>query len=116
MGSSAFKAWMMAVAAACALAGCVIVISDEGIQTDGEGLHFRSGAGSADGQLADRVRSSMLADPLLKDADLSVGARDGVVTLKGAVVDLAQFDRAIELARKTPGVDKVVSRLQVEVR
>lgn len=107
----------MLLATSLALGGCVVVISDEGISSDGAGLHLGDDRASrADAALAERVRSALFAEPLLKDSDVSVSAHDGEVTLKGEVVDLPAFERALQVARTTEGVDKVVSRIRVELR
>ena len=101
--------------AAFGLAGCVIVLGDDGIEAS-EGFHVNDRHSDADSVLADKVRDALRAEPLLKGADLTVSARDGVVTLRGSVSELPAFDRALQVARTTPGVDKVVSRIRVEVR
>jgi len=107
----------LVLATTLALGGCVVVISDEGISSDGQGLHWGAErADRADAALAERVRSALFAEPLLKDAELTVSADDGTVTLKGEVVDLPAFDRALQVARATEGVEKVVSRIRVELR
>jgi len=103
---------VLAVVAMFALTGCVIVISDEGIST-ADGLHANDN--SRDRALAGRVRDAYAADPSLKDADITVAAHDGVVTLRGDLVRVADLERAVDLAKRTDGVDKVVSRLRVEV-
>lgn len=104
--------------ASLGLTGCVIVISDEGITSDRDGLRLGDDHAhrSGDRALAAQVRDALELDPMLKGVDFSVAASDGVVTLRGRVADIASFDRAVELARNTKGVDKVVSRLVVEVK
>ena len=104
---------VMAVVAAFALAGCVIVISDEGIST-ADSVHAKDN--SRDRTLAGRVRDAYAADAALKELDISVAAHDGVITLRGDLDRVADLERAIDLAKRTEGVDKVISRLRVEVR
>jgi osmotically-inducible protein OsmY len=108
-----YRHYVLALAAALTLSGCVIVISDEGIST-ADGVHVNDN--SRDRALAGRVRDAFAADDQLKDADITVAARDGVVTLRGDLVRVADLERAIDLTKRTEGVDKVVSRLRLELR
>lgn len=101
-----------------ALPGCVLVITDEGIsRADGQSLRLGDGHrhGKAERGLARDVRDAFDADPDLRRLDLGVSAEDGMVTLRGRVPDRTSFDKAIAVARATPGVVKVVSRLVVEI-
>ena len=109
-----FRIVALALAMAFGLSGCVVVISDEGISAS-DGIHMSDGASSRDRTLASRVRDAYAADPALKDADVTISAKDGVITLRGELVRVADLERAVDLAKRTEGVDKVVSRLKVEV-
>jgi osmotically-inducible protein OsmY len=61
-----------------------------------------------------KVKTKILADDLLDKTEINVDTdRDGVVTLKGYVPTAAAETRALELARTTEGVRKVVDRLDV---
>lgn len=111
------------------LTGCVLVVGPEGSGRD-EWVHDRSHssdssdrstragdhATTSDRGIRDSIRESMAADPLLRDAGITVAVSRGEVTLHGRVSDLAQFDRAVEIATAADGVEGVVSRLVVEVR
>ncbi len=108
-----FRIVVLALVMGFALTGCVIVISDEGIST-ADGIHTNDN--SRDRALAGRVRDAFAADAALKDADITVSAHDGVVTLRGDLVRVADLERAVGLAKGTEGVDKVVSRLRLELR
>lgn len=108
-----FRIVVLALVMGFALTGCVIVISDEGIST-ADGIHANDN--SRDRALAGRVRDAFAADAALKDADITVSAHDGVVTLRGDLVRVADLERAVGLAKGTEGVDKVVSRLRLELR
>lgn len=110
---SALLALGMAFGMAVGLTGCVVVISDEGIESGTE-AHWDGGS-RGDAELAERVRDALKADALLKDSDFKVTVQDGVVTLRGTVKGTERFDRAVQLAKATTGVDKVVSRLKVEI-
>jgi osmotically-inducible protein OsmY len=59
------------------------------------------------------VQSRLLADESLQAAAVSAAVRDGSVTLGGRVSTAAQRDRAVALARETPGVRAVESRIEV---
>lgn len=108
-----FKESLLAFAMAIGLAGCVVVISDDGIEAGSE-AHW-DGASRSDAELATRVRDALKADPLLAKSELRVHAERGVVTLRGEVDGTERFDRAVQLAKGTEGVEKVVSRLRVQV-
>ena len=63
-----------------------------------------------------KVKTKILADELLDKSDINVDTdKDGVVTLKGYVPTAAAETRALEIARTTEGVRKVVDRLDVKV-
>jgi osmotically-inducible protein OsmY len=49
----------------------------------------------------------------LQDTAIQVRARNGIVTLKGSVRDIAQQQRAVAVARSTIGVVDVVDSLEV---
>jgi len=104
----------LAFAMAVSLAGCVVVISDDGIEAGTE-AHW-DGSTRRDSELAVKVRDALRADPLLEKTEIKVRAEDGVVTLRGEVEGTERFDRAVQLAKGVQGVERVVSRLKVEVR
>jgi osmotically-inducible protein OsmY len=104
---------LMAMVAAFALSGCVVVISEDGIST-ADSAHANGNA--RDRAVAGRVRDAYAADAELRDADISVAAHDGTVTLRGELTRVADLERAVTLAKDADGVDKVVSRLKLEVR
>jgi osmotically-inducible protein OsmY len=109
----ALLAFGMSVGMAAGLTGCVVVISDDGIEAGTE-AHW-DGSSRGDSELAVRVRDALKADALLQDSDFKVSVQDGVVTLRGTVKGTERFDRAVQLAKATQGVDKVVSKLKVEI-
>lgn len=109
-----FKETLLAFAMAVGLAGCVVVISDDGIEAGTE-AHW-DGSSRGDAELAVRVRDVLKADPLLAKTELKVRAERGVVTLRGEVEGTERFDRAVQLAKGVDGVEKVVSRLKVEIK
>jgi hyperosmotically inducible protein len=62
-----------------------------------------------------KVKTKIIRDDLLDKSDINVDTdADGLVTLKGTVTSDAAKTRALELARTTEGVRKVVDRLEVK--
>ena len=66
-----------------------------------------------DAQLAVRVKTALVNDVDLGTMPIDVVARDGAVTLRGAVGSAADADRAVALARGVDGVASVRSELDV---
>ena len=59
------------------------------------------------------VQKRLLDDGALKDVAIAARVDKGVVSLSGTVPDSKIRDRAVEVARATPGVTSVESRLQI---
>jgi osmotically-inducible protein OsmY len=55
----------------------------------------------------------MTLDDLVQARSIDVTTTDHVVTLKGTVGSKAEHDRAVQLARETAGVTRVVDNLTV---
>jgi hyperosmotically inducible periplasmic protein len=69
-----------------------------------------------DSQLQEEVRHALARDPRVPTfQDIAVGARDGLVTLRGTVATLKQRRAAIESARSVEGVSEVFSELKVRL-
>src|ERR671937_338176 len=66
-----------------------------------------------DATITARVKTALLNDPDVGAMKIDVDTTQGVVTMSGVVKNKAEESRAIELARKTPGVKDVKSTLQV---
>ncbi len=66
-----------------------------------------------DPTLATHVKIAFLNDPLLAGLRIQASVGAGVVTLSGAVRSAEQATRAVEVARRVPGVRDVTSRLTV---
>ena len=75
----------------------------------------RAGEQLADSWLATKIQAQFFADDDVKARDISVSARDGVVTLAGTVDSLEAHDEAISIVRNTDGVQKVDDKLRVAV-
>ena len=60
------------------------------------------------------IKAKLAQDDLVKAHEINVTTRDQVVTLSGDVESLAAKQRAVQLARDTRGVDRVVDNLRVQ--
>jgi hypothetical protein len=69
---------------------------------------------STDAAITSRINTRFVNDSLVRALDIRVSTYRGVVTLYGSVESAAVATRAVELARTTSGVNRVVSRLSVE--
>jgi osmotically-inducible protein OsmY len=59
------------------------------------------------------VQKRLLEDDDLADVAIAARVSKGIVTLSGSVPEAKLRDRAVEVARKTPGVIRVESRIEV---
>ena len=66
-----------------------------------------------DNTLADTLRSTLRADPEVKNAGVKVEARNGELMLTGTVNSQAQMERVIMLAWMAEGVQKVDNRMSL---
>ena len=66
-----------------------------------------------DATITARVKTAMLNDPEVAGLRIDVDTFKGVVTLSGGVKTAAERDKAIAIARKTPGVVDVKNALQI---
>jgi hyperosmotically inducible protein len=66
-----------------------------------------------DATITTRVKTALLNDPQVGGLKIDVDTFKGVVTLSGAVKSQAEANKAMDVARKTPGVADVKSTLQV---
>jgi len=75
------------------------------------GLSLVLSCASTDVGITTKVKSQFVADDVVKAAQIEVATSGGVVTLTGNVDNEATKARALELARATAGVVKVVDML-----
>ena len=61
-----------------------------------------------------KVKTSFVDEDLLKGSDISVATNNHVVTLKGTVASAAGKARAVEIARTTDGVTRVVDTIKIK--
>ncbi len=67
-----------------------------------------------DSIVTSKVKSSFLADPDIKSFDIAVITHNGEVQLNGFVDNQTQIDRAVDVARRTEGVNNVINELRVK--
>jgi len=65
----------------------------------------------SDGALTAKIKSKMALDDLVQARSIDVTTRSGVVTLGGTVRSTAEHERAVQLAKETSGVTRVVDHL-----
>lgn len=92
------------LAAVCAVLLAATVITACG-KTVGETID--------DATITTRVKTALLNEPDVAGLKIDVDTFKGVVTLSGQVKTRAEEDRAVAIARRTPGVSTVKSTLQV---
>jgi hyperosmotically inducible protein len=73
----------------------------------------KAGSGITDAFILASVKTRLFGEDVLKGSDINVDCDSHVVTLRGTVPSDAARARAVELARKTDGVDRVVDRLTI---
>jgi osmotically-inducible protein OsmY len=66
-----------------------------------------------DGALTAKIKSKMALDDLVRARSIDVTTSSHVVTLSGTVRSAAEHDRAVQLAKETAGVRRIVDRLDV---
>ncbi len=76
----------------------------------------KAGEVLTDAALTAKIKSKMALDDSVKARSIDVSTTNYVVTLRGTVGSVAEHDRAVQLAKETAGVTKVVDRLGVSVR
>jgi hyperosmotically inducible periplasmic protein len=70
-------------------------------------------AAMTDAGITARVKTRLLADPMVSGLKIDVDTREHVVTLTGTVGSQAEKARAVELAKKDESVKRVEDRLTV---
>jgi len=69
----------------------------------------------ADAWITTQVKSKLVGDREIRARDIDVDTHDGVVILKGTVLNEPLRQLAVVLAKRTDGVKQVVDQLQVQV-
>lgn len=77
-------------------------------------LRRSESGGAPDGELIDAVRRELRRDASTSELDVDVDVREGIATLRGRVMDLADSDNALAVAGRVPGIVDVVDEIEVE--
>jgi len=75
----------------------------------------RPWAGVPDAELTERLETAMHSDRFFYDEHVTVVVKDGVVTLRGIVFDEWDLRNAKRIARKIPGVKRVIDDLEIKL-
>jgi hyperosmotically inducible protein len=67
----------------------------------------------SDARLTAKIKSKMALDDHVKARAIDVDTSDGVATLRGSVASSDERKRAVQLARDTEGITRVVDELEV---
>ena len=70
----------------------------------------------SDDSIHDLVKRKLANDPDVKGGALEIEVKDGVVTLRGKVETDKLKQKAERLAKKVPGVKKVVNEIQLSTK
>ena len=73
--------------------------------------YAQSSAAPADAQISDQVTAAVRKEDPNRVVHLDVSTKDGVVTLSGETRSAGDDMKALQAARRVPGVTKVVNRL-----
>ena len=73
----------------------------------------KAGAVLSDSAMTAKIKSKMALDDSVKARTIDVTTTNHVVTLKGTVGSVAEHNRAVQLAKETAGVEKVIDRLGI---
>lgn len=73
----------------------------------------KTGERISDGSITTKVNWFFMGEDRLKGSHIDVDTKDNVVTLKGTVASQAGRLRAVELAKETEGVKRVIDQLTV---
>lgn len=74
----------------------------------------KTGEAITDSWITTKVHWFFMGEDLLKGSDINVDTADHVVTLKGTVASTAGRARAVQLAKETDGVKRVVDQLTIK--
>jgi hyperosmotically inducible protein len=74
----------------------------------------KAGAEVTDGFISTTIKTRFMGDEALRGSDIKVDTDHHVVNLTGTVVSAAARAKAIEIAKSTTGVDRVVDHLTIK--
>jgi osmotically-inducible protein OsmY len=71
------------------------------------------GANITDGWITTKVKADFVNEDLLKGSDINADTNNHIVTLKGTVASEAGRARAVQIAKTTKGVSRVIDQLTI---
>ena len=89
---------------------------DKGLAEKTKSGLSKTGEAINDAWITTKVHYHFMGEDLLKGSDINVDTNNHVVTLNGTVKTVAGRTRAVELARMTDGVQRVVDNLKIGVK
>lgn len=96
-------------AAAVFGAGC-----DNGRKTTaGSAPNTTAGTTVDDSIITTKIKSGLLADPVVNGLDPEIETHNGTVQLSGSVETQAQMDRVVEITRSVNGVTNVENKMKI---
>jgi hypothetical protein len=103
--------------ACCAIAvGADVAVAPPGTQLDAivvTGKKFPEVV--PDAEVKQRVETAMRSDPFFFDEHITITIKDGVVTLHGIVFDDWDLRTARRIAKRIPGVKRVINDLEMKL-
>ena len=96
--------------------------SDNGLSLRGKAAELATdtadklGDRVSDARLTAKIKSKMALDDHVKARAINVDTSDGVATLSGVVASGDERKRALQLARDTEGISRVIDELEVRKR
>ena len=108
----------MAAALAVALATPAMTVSAQSADHDRPAAQAQDSTAKSSNKVEDawiltKVKSKFVGEDALKDSDINVDVREGVVILKGTVASEAGRARAVAISKETDGVTRVDDRLAI---
>jgi osmotically-inducible protein OsmY len=94
----------------CLLAGVAVVFQG----CAATGTRQSTGEYIDDAAITTKVKAALLKDDVVKGLDVQVETFRGSVQLSGFVDNVTQQQRAVSIARATPGVVEVVDNMQLK--
>ena len=97
------------------LTAALAALAQPGVRA-GAGRRSRESTGEYidDAAITTRVKAALIDDPQVKAREVNVETSRGVVQLSGFVGKSGDAERAVEIARKIPGVKSVKNDIRVK--
>jgi osmotically-inducible protein OsmY len=97
-----------------ALSGCTrVVVKEVPVNETYLGIESKNDVAQKDAIITDEVKARLLADYILKGANIYINTSNGITTLSGNVHNYDKIERAVKITKMVPGVKEVISKLTV---